>query len=260
MDLQKLADKVLGSEPESFVEAEMQSDEAAPLNGSLTNDLVETQVGTVLKRFSKRPKMAYVQMAGRTLSGKIEFQDRESRVENEERFREFISDYDVEMPEVLGVSDEYVEFERVDGIDMNTYLNQADEEEAEEMGTRVGEFLNYVHENDGAITDLRINNFMIDYNGDLNFVDAEYFSEDATDWEKRMDLITMVSSLKQVDGESYSSFREGFQNRYKGDLDSYTGGISSATSPIHAVFLERDSERIKNAAGNIRDDMKSYRE
>lgn len=251
MDLQKLADKVLGSEPESFVEAEMQSDEATPLNGSLTNDLVETQVGTILKRFSKRPKMAYVQMAGRTLSGKIEFQDQESRIENEENFREFISDYDVDMPEVLGVSDEYVEFERVDGVDMNTYLNQTDKEEAAEMGDRVGEFLNYVHGNDGAITDLRINNFMIDYDGELNFVDAEYFSEDATDWEKRMDLITMVSSLKQVDSESYSSFKEGFKDSYNGDIDLYTEAISSTTAPIHAALLERDIERIRNAKYNM---------
>jgi tRNA A-37 threonylcarbamoyl transferase component Bud32 len=259
MDIEKLADKVLGSD-ENFVEEAMQSEEATPLGGSLTNDLVETQVGTILKKFSKRPKMAYVQMGGRIPSGKVEFQNIESRIENEEKFREFIEDYDVEMPDIIGVSDEYVEFERVDGLDMNTYLNQTDEEEAEEMGYRVGEFLNYVHGKDGAITDLRINNFMMDYDGELNFVDAEYFSEDATDWEKRMDLITMVSSLKQVDSDSYNAFREGFEDSYDGELDTYTGGISSITSPLHATLLERDLERTTNSVENIKGDISKYGE
>lgn len=251
MNIGTLADKVLGTDEDNFVEQAMQSEEATPMNGSLTNELVETQVGTVLKKFNKRPKMAYVQMAGRTLSGKIEFQDQESRIENEENFREFISEYDVEMPEVIDVSDNYVEFERIDGVDMNTYLNETNEEEAEKMGYQVGEFLNYVHGKDGAITDLRINNFMIDYDGDLNFVDAEYFSEDATNWEKKMDIITMVSSLKQVESNSYKAFRQGFTESYQGELDVYTDLISSTTAPIHAAMLEKDSKRIRNAKNNI---------
>lgn len=255
-----MAEEVLGSDDgDDFVEEEMSSDEATALDGSLTNDLVETQVGTVLKRFNRRPKMAYVQMAGRALSGKVEFQDQEARKDNERRFRDFVSEYDIEMPDVLGVSDEFVEFERVDGMDMNTYLNQVGTGEAEEMGHHVGEFLNYVHGRDGAITDLRINNFMIDYEGDLNFLDAEYFSEEATDWEKRMDLITLVSSLKQVDGEAYMSFREGFEESYSGEVDGYTEVISSATSPLHAALLERDSDRLRKSLGNIGKNTEDYR-
>ena len=115
-------------------------------------------------------------------------------------------------------------------------------------------------ERKGAITDLRINNFMLGYDGSLSFVDAEYFTEDASDWEKRMDLITMVSSLKQVDRESYRGFREGFRESYGGDLDRYTGIISSATSVSHSTFIERDTERIRNALENIGNDMSEYQE
>jgi len=260
MGLRELGEKILGTD-ERFLEEEMSSEEATPLAGSLTNDLVETQVGTVLKQFKSKPTMAYIQMAGRSVSGEIEFQDQSSRIANERNFRGFISDYeDVHVPDILGTSEEFVEYEQVDGQNLNTYLNSAERDEAVEMGLQVGEFLNYVHGKEGAITDLRINNFMLGYDGVLKFVDAEYFTENASDWEKRMDLITMVSSLKQVDGESYRGFREGFRESYSGDLDRCTGVISSATSVGHSVFIERDTERIRNALENIGNDVSEYQE
>ncbi len=259
MGLRNLKESIL--EPgNEFLESEMQSEESETLEGSLTNDLVETQVGTILKRFDTRPSMAYIQMLGRVPSGQLDFQDRQARIENEEEFREFISDYGIYMPEILGVQDGFVEYERVDGHDLNSYLNRAEQDEAVEMGERVGEFLDYVHENDGAVTDLRINNFMIDYDGDLNFVDAEYFSSDATDWEKQMDVITLISSLRQVDEEAYRSFRQGFEEKYCEDVKSYSSGISSLTSIGHSALLERESERVKNAASSISSDIRKYRE
>jgi len=242
------------------LEEEMHSSESEVLEGSLTNDLVETQVGTVLKRFNSRPSMAYIQMLGRVPAGKLDFQDRDSRVENEEEFREFISDYDVEMPEIIGSADGFVEYERVDGQDLNTYLNDAEQEEAVEIGEQVGEFLDYIHERGGAITDLRINNFMIDYEGDLNFVDAEYFSSEATDWEKQMDIITLVSSLRQVDEEAYRNFRRGFEEKYGEEVKSYASGISSVTSLAHSGLIEREQDRVSNAASSISNDMSRYRE
>ena len=41
-----------------FVEEAMNSEQAEALDGSLTNELAVSQVGTVLKEFSARPKMA----------------------------------------------------------------------------------------------------------------------------------------------------------------------------------------------------------
>ncbi len=259
MDLKGLKEKFLEPENE-FLEEEMDSPESETLGGSLTNDLVDTQVGTVLKRFNQRPGMAYIQMLGRVPAGKLDFQDRDSRIENEEEFREFISEYDVEMPEIIGSEDGFVEYERVDGQDLNTYLNQAEQDEAVEMGEQVGEFLGYIHENDGAVTDLRINNFMIDYEGDLNFVDAEYFSSEATGWEKQMDIITLVSSLRQVDEEAYRSFRKGFEEKYGEKVKSYSTGISSLTSLAHSALIEREPERVRNAASSISGDIAEYRE
>jgi hypothetical protein len=104
--------------PREFVQEEMENPEAQGLGGSLTNELVETQAGTVLKEFSPKPKMAYFQMLGRIPSFTLEYQDQESRIENEETFRQYTRDMDVEVPEIIGVQDEYVEFEMLEGVDM----------------------------------------------------------------------------------------------------------------------------------------------
>ena len=241
-----------------FVKEAMTSDEAETLDGSLTNELAKTQVGTVLKEFSARPKMAYVQMLGKVPAGKIEYQDQKSRIENERKFREFSEDTDVYTPEIIGDEDEYVEFEALDGVDMNTYLKEASENDAEDAGQLVGDFLEDIHKRGGAITDLRINNFMMQEDQSLAFVDAEYFTEDASDWEKKMDLITMTSSVKQVDSEAYKSFREGFQESYGEDIDFYTDAISSVTSPGHAAVLEKDLERSSNSLENVKENAFEY--
>lgn len=246
-----------GQTDEPSLEELMDSPFSESLDGSLTNELVETGEDTVVKKFSSRPKMAYVQMFGRTPSRKIEFQDQDSRIENERIFRDYVDDIDVYVPDILRVEDNFVEFERVEGEDMNTYLNQAAPNEAYQAGELAGEFLNRVHDEDSAITDLRINNFMMRDIGGLAFVDAEYFSEDATDWEKQMDLITLASSAKQVEPEAYRGFREGFQESY-GDIGFSSGIVSSITAPGHAALLERDTDRLRNSAANIRDDAENY--
>lgn len=243
--------------PREFVRAAMDHEDSEPLDGSLTNELAESHAGTVLKEFSSRPKMAFVQMLGRVPSGKIEYQDQESRIENEKEFREYADQTDVRVPDILGVQDEYVEFERIDGVDMNTYLNEASQDEAQEAGELAGEFLSQIHEMGGAITDLRINNFMMDYEeGGLAFVDGEYFSGDANGWEQKMDMITLASSAKQVDPEAYRSFRDGFEDTYGEELDIYTEAASSVTAPGHAGLLERESERVGNAVRNSYDGVK----
>ncbi|MFB6241592.1 MAG: hypothetical protein ABEJ36_02200 [Candidatus Nanosalina sp.] len=262
MELQTLSKRFLESDSEGqkkFLREEMNSEFSETLQGSLTNDLVETQVGTVLKKFSEKPLMAYIQAIGRIPSGNLDYQDIEKRIDNHRNFQKFASDYDIDMPDVIGREDEFVEFERIDGKNMYSYLNRdCSKVEARKMGTRIGDFVDFIHENEGALTDFRINNFILQYSGDLAFVDAEYFSENATEWEKEMDLITMVSSLKQVDPDSYTSFMEGFRNEYNGEIDCYAEAASSATSLIHASILERDFSRLKNSSSNALLEIRNY--
>jgi hypothetical protein len=238
-------DVVSSGSPEVYMVPEV----SESLDGSLTNELVVTQVGSVLKEFSERPGMSYVQALGRVPAFSLERQDQEDRINNERNFREFISGYDVDVPDILGEEGNFVEFERLDGEDLNDYVNE-NPGKAEFYGEEVADFLNYVHGEGGAITDLRVNNFMVQDSGDLAFLDAEYFVDDAGLWEREMDLITLVSSLKQVDPQPYESFRAGFEEEYDGIVDPLVDAASSVTSQVHARYLEKDQERTENAKEN----------
>ncbi len=227
----------------------MHAEESTGLEGSLTNKIVETGVGTVLKEFSRRPGMSYVQAAGRIPGLTLERQDQQDRIDNEQKFRDFISDYQIDVPDILGVEDNFVEFEALNGADLNDYIDD-NPNRAEDLGAEVGDFLNYVHGNDGAVTDLRLNNFMVQSDESLAFLDAEYFVENANYWEKEMDLITLISSLKQVDREPYDEFQEGFEAQYDNWVDPLSEGASSVTSQVHANYIEKDEERAENAKEN----------
>ena len=227
----------------------MHAEESTGLEGSLTNNIVETGVGTVLKEFSRRPGMSYVQAAGRIPGLTLERQDQQDRIDNEQKFREFISDYHIDVPSILGVEDNFVEFESLNGTDLNDYIDD-NPDRAEDLGAEVGDFLNYVHGNGGAVTDLRLNNFIVQSDESLAFLDAEYFVENANYWEKEMDLITLISSLKQVDREPYDEFQEGFEAQYENWVDPLSEGASSVTSQVHANYIEKDEERAENAKEN----------
>ena len=227
----------------------MHAEESTGLEGSLTNKIVETGVGTVLKEFSRRPGMSYVQAAGRIPGLKLERQDQQDRIDNEQKFRDFISDYQIDVPDILGVEDNFVEFEALNGTDLNDYIDD-NPDRAEDLGAEVGDFLNYVHGNGGAVTDLRLNNFMVQSDESLAFLDAEYFVENANYWEKEMDLITLISSLKQVDREPYDEFQGGFEAQYDNWVDPLSEGASSVTSQVHANYIEKDEERAENAKEN----------
>lgn len=233
----------------------MEHEDSEPLEGSLTNELVLTHRDTVLKKFNPRPSMAYIQMLGRIPSRKLEFHDHNSRIENESLFRDHVEEFDVHVPEILDAEENFVEFEKVDGLDMHTYLNKASEKEAFEAGELVGYFLSMIHSRDTAVTDLRINNFMMKDDRTLAFVDAEYFSRDATGWEKKMDLITMISSAKQVRPEAYREFRRGFKQKFEDDIGIFSEIVSSVTAPLHALLLERDIQRLKRALSNVWSDL-----
>lgn len=251
MDIAKLTEEFLEDPDTGTGDIVLDTLGVQTLGGSLTNDLVVTSKNTVLKKFAEKPVLSYVQAAGRVPALRLERQDQQQRIENEENFRGFITDYDIDTPEILWTHEPYVEFELLNGDDLNDYIDD-NPEEAEKYGREAAKFLNYVHGNDGAITDLRLNNFMMQDSGDLTFLDAEYFVNDAGNWEKEMDLITLENSLRQVRGRSYSSFRSGFDEEYGGQIGNRDEKIASLTSPGHAALLERDYDRFRNSILNLK--------
>ncbi|MCJ7428758.1 MAG: hypothetical protein MUP66_00025 [Candidatus Nanohaloarchaeota archaeon QJJ-5] len=237
----------------AFIEDAME--ESDELGGSLTNEVRETYTGTIMKRFEDRPKTAYFQALGKLLGGKVEYETRDDRIENERAYREIAEKAGLYTPDILGQHEEYVEFERVDGDTLPDYLNDADSDEAYEIGERLGESLRVVHDEDYAVTDLRINNIIVTDEDQLASVDHEYATDEATGWDKQLDILTLISSARQVDDTAYESFREGFEHGYDESVDTSVDIMTSATAPLHASLLERDTDRTGNALRNTVQDL-----
>lgn len=230
-------------------------DDSDELEGSLTNEVTETYTGTIMKRFEDRPKTAYFQAVGKLLGGKLEYETREDRIQNERDYREVAEKAGLYTPDILGQHEEFVEFERVDGETLPDYLNETDPDDARDVGEKLGESLKVVHDEDYAVTDLRINNIIVQDDGQLASVDHEYATDEATSWDKQLDILTLVSSARQVDEDSYEAFRDGFEDGYEDTVNTSIDLMTSASAPLHASMLERDKERTTNALKNTYQDL-----
>lgn len=251
-------------ERQYFLEQAM--DESEPMDdSSLTNTIGETYVGTVLKRFSRhglrpgRSKTPYMAAIGKKLfGGRYEVESAEERIENEKTYRERLNEAGFDTPEIVGEYREYLEFERIDATSIREYLSHTDEDETKRIGEYIGNALRTLHDDDYAITDFRISNILVEDDGTLVTVDHEYATDHATDAEKNLDLMTLISSARQFDPEIYHSFRDGFEDGYGEPVDRKVDIMSAFSSRGHAIW-ERDKQRRKNAKKNFDGFRNTYR-
>jgi tRNA A-37 threonylcarbamoyl transferase component Bud32 len=231
-------------------------EDADQYEGSITNPVYKTSVGTTLKQFE--PSMTeYFVAIGKLPGRQWEKPDRDDRISNEKEYRQAVEAAGLEVPEIVGEYQEYLEVETIDGDPLPEYLNKTSTEDAQAIGRRLGESLHNLHENGYAIVDLRANNIIVSDDGPLVSIDHEYATDDATDWEKDMDLITLISSARQTENDSYGAFRDGFEEGY-GDYISATADIlASSTSAIHAAALEHSPTRFGRGIYNSATDLSS---
>lgn len=232
-----------------FIEEALE--ESEELGDSLTNRVGKTYVGTVLKRFEKRPKTSYLTAIGKKLFGHSYDRDtNEDRIENEKNYRDAVEDAGLYTPKILGEFEEYMEFERIDGDPLPEYLSRADKDEVREIGEYLGNSLHTLHDNDYAITDLRISNILVLDDGSFASIDHEYATDHATNGEKELDHLTLISSSRQLEPDIYQTFRNGFEDGYGKDVDRLADFSSCLSSPVHALLLEHDLHRTWNAMRN----------
>jgi tRNA A-37 threonylcarbamoyl transferase component Bud32 len=234
------------------------------LTGGMTNE-VQARGDDVLKKF-ERSKTQLFQALGNVPSGEFEVPTVEGRIQSEQRFRQIYGwlqenreKIPVELPEIKEKEGNRVRVERIQGKPLNKYLNSKNSvSEAKELGEKVGLFTKRIHDNNIAITDFRINNFIVKKNENLAIVDVEYANLDASSWQKRyMDLITMASSARQVKPEAYRNFMDGFKKEY-GEVGVLQKAIAAVTSKGHAAALETDKNRTANAFKNTANTLKFW--
>jgi tRNA A-37 threonylcarbamoyl transferase component Bud32 len=230
------------------------------LEGGKTNDLRITQDGTLIKKYSLGSPWSIIQTGARMKDGRIvgvniPLPRVDQRTFGEHNFRE-VYDGDVRIPEIIETEAPFIEMEFIESEDLLDYLED-NPEEVGEYASEVADFTLENHLEDRAFTDYRGSNFIVpdDQEDDLAYVDAESFTTEATDWDKAMDLITLISSVRQRD--FYEEFVGKFMQEYKGkdeDLDNIAESIpyrafADLTSIGHSV-VDVDYQRFKNAAQN----------
>lgn len=241
-----------------FLDAAIEESEGME-ESSLTNDIGKTYVGTVLKKFSKNAKTPYMTAIGKKLfGGKYEVENVEDRIENEKAYREEVKKAGLYTPDIIGEHEEYMEFERIDGTSLREYVSNADEEETRRIGEYIDEALRTLHDDNYAITDFRISNIIVQEDGTLASVDHEYATDHATNAEKTLDVMTLISSARQLDPDVYQSFRDGFDG-YQEHIDEKADIISAFSAPGHAALMEHDTHRAVNAVKNFDGLKKAYK-
>lgn len=112
----------------------------------LTNEVVFTEKGTVVKTYSKYPFTSFLESITELLNGRLNYVSRDERMRNEIEVKEIIREIGYGTAEVIEVGGKSIEFERVPGVSGFLYLRDSSDQKARKLGEQVGDFLYKLHE------------------------------------------------------------------------------------------------------------------
>lgn len=237
-------------------------DDAEPLEGGMTNDLhlyEEDGERHVIKEFSPVSKTQLFDAAGTALfKRERDWRGRETRMETEEAMKDVLHDAGVSAPAVHASDDSRMVFAYAPGTDAKTYMERVPGV-AETVGRMIGDDLATIHEAGAALIDARLTNIHVEedrsvkeYTADLalHWLDHEYARLEADPVDRYLDQVTLMSSAGHLDRSTYTSFRRGFEQGYGQGISRKATAVAAATSPGHALLLERDLGWSVNAVGN----------
>lgn len=148
-----------------------------------------------------------------------------------------------------------MEYSMEDGENMFTRLQEADRNEARDLGSMVGEYLREVHDQDAALYDARLTNFLVPDKGDPVALDGEYSTADARFLEQYTDIMTALSSARQAaDSGIYDDFVDGLEDEY-GRSVAPEQFASMGLTHVHAYGIEGDEDRKQYAKENISSEL-----
>lgn len=214
--------------------------EAEENDTGLTNDVFFTEKGTVVKTYSKYPLTSFIESFTSLLNGRINYISRDERMSNEFEVKRVIKDLGFGTAQVLKIGEESIEFEQVPGVDGFAFLRDASEEESNELGQEIGDFLHGVHSKDVAMNDFRLSNIHVSDSLELYYIDHEYSKLEANSLMKKVDQLTLFSSARQTG--NFDSFLKGFkQSNLSVQLLPLV--LSIFVFGYHALLLERDLQK-----------------
>ena len=185
-------------------------EEAELVEGGVTNDVWATD-NRIVKRYSRwSPHGILMKSAG---FSRIENEDLgpTARIENEKTAEEYFNDKQIQAPEIvyedylfaeeLGQGFKpgyYAVFEKVDGTSFGESVEELDLDQTYEIARKIGSSLSEMHEEGFARRDSRGENLMYELgkNPDLHWIDNEFFVDKASEFDKNLDISTVVGEAQ----------------------------------------------------------------
>lgn len=272
----------------------------------LTNDVVYTEDGTVIKEYDRYPLTSLFTGAGRfapeaahtlledvTVDEAVAFLERveedgvvdavldtpvddaldtvaaatadmsyvsqDDRMQMEEAWPAIIGEHtDLRAPAVETVGADHMEFAEVAGENLKTYAETAEPDELYTIAADIGGAMDALHAEDYAFVDNPLNNYMVDPDGVIWSIDHEYATDDATDVDKALDVLTFLADARHLSDHRYRRVREGLVDGYEADIGYTVDAAAAAAAPAAAMLLHDDDAWTRNAVQNAADDIKTY--
>jgi hypothetical protein len=228
-------------------------EEAEPVDGGVTNDVWATN-NEVIKRYSDTgfldlgfalEKVGTFEEIRRNgllngLRNHEEIKESERikpdvKVENEKSAADYFAGRDlVSTPEILHEEiyegggfpeyegSEFLVFENLDADSFGGTVGDMGWDRTYDVSKKFGELMAEVHRDDCAWRDGRPENLM--YNKDdgefeLYWIDNEYFEDDATEFEKNVDIATFLGEINTYHENKQNIVQRGFEEGYDRDIE-----------------------------------------
>lgn len=178
------------------------------LINSITNN-VQKFDDKVVKKYNKHPITAFIQGFTNSIGVDPKYPSRRDRMKSECQTKKELKSKGVKTPEIIDKNETSITFEKIEGQNGYNYLSFCSSERATQFGENIGKIVKQVHEENIALKDIRISNFVINEQG-IYSIDHEY-SKTSNDklFFQVVDLVTLFGSVRQTD--NYEEFIEGFE-------------------------------------------------
>lgn len=199
------------------------------LMDGVTNTVRASDDGTIRKYFARLPWTVRVMDALHLPFGDLRFTTRRQRLQNEVATKHCLQEIGIPTQDVIDREGWTVTLERVPGVNLATYLADAEQVDCYEVGYAKGRELRDLHGEGYAYRDCRLENTIV--GADIYSIDHELFERDAAAHTQMFDLLTLLGTAKCLPWNTYQAFRQGFRKGYGG----------SGPRPVARTVLELPS-------------------
>lgn len=188
-------------------------EESVPLEAGRTNEVYESPEKNVLKVYSDSSLSAFMDGLYRMITGTGTYADREERMENVQRVREYEDELPLKFPDIEYVGQRSLEFEKVPGKGIDEHLEELNGFRSYDVGHRLGEALDTLQDQEISMKVFSLDNIKID-DYDLYSLDHEFWNDSSTRRSRKMEKMLMLSAAVDLQPENLENFVDGFEDAY----------------------------------------------